>query len=156
VTTSSQRYVPRRAPQARFGLQVESGPDAGATVIVTPDADAVLVGTSSVCQLRLTDPEVSRRHLRLECEGSRLRVTDLQSTNGTLLGGVAIIEAWAEPGQSLTIGSSSIRVVTVEGTTTQGAGRASDRFGGFLGGCAELQRLYPLLERLAESEVSIV
>ncbi|MGE3669355.1 MAG: sigma 54-interacting transcriptional regulator [Polyangiaceae bacterium] len=155
VTTSSQRYV-AGASRSRFMLRVEDGPDAGATISVDAAEDAVLVGTSSVCQLRLTDSEVSRRHLRLEGEGTRLRVTDLGSTNGTRLEGIHIREAWASAGQHILVGSTRIRVATIEATTEAEPTAPRDRFGGFLGGSPELQRLYPLLERLAQSEVSIV
>ncbi len=156
VTTSTQRYVPIRQLSSGFQLRVECGPDAGASISVDPGLDAILVGTSSVCQLRLTDPEVSRRHLRLEGEGTRLRVTDLNSTNGTRLEGVAVQDAWAEAGQCLTLGATTIRVAVSQDAAAPAPARHGDRFGGFLGGCPELQRLYPLLGRLAESDVSIV
>ncbi|MCA9629729.1 MAG: sigma 54-interacting transcriptional regulator [Myxococcales bacterium] len=156
VTTSSQRYAPPLPRRSRFELQVESGRDAGRHVQIAPALGAVLVGTSSVCQLRLTDPEVSRRHLRLECEGPRLRVTDLDSTNGTRVDGVSIKDAWAVAGQSLLLGSTSIRVATSDDVGAEQPPQPRDHFGGFLGGCAELLRLYPLLERLAASDVSIV
>src|SRR5262245_57339973 len=49
-----------------------------------------LVGKSPACDVRLTDAEVSRRHAALELVGRRLRITDLGSTNGTFVDGVAI------------------------------------------------------------------
>jgi S-DNA-T family DNA segregation ATPase FtsK/SpoIIIE len=45
------------------------------------------VGRDSGCELPLTDPDVSRRHLELQREGCRVQLRDLQSKNGVLVDG---------------------------------------------------------------------
>ncbi|MEL6189345.1 MAG: FHA domain-containing protein, partial [Myxococcota bacterium] len=47
----------------RLVLTVTSGPDAGRVCVV--DRDVVTVGKLPECDLVLTDPTVSRRHLRI-------------------------------------------------------------------------------------------
>ena len=60
----------------------------------------------------LSDPQVSRRHLRVDVDGERLVVSDLGSTNGTRLDG----ELLESPtvlvvGSEVTFGETSLRLV---------------------------------------------
>jgi pSer/pThr/pTyr-binding forkhead associated (FHA) protein len=45
------------------------------------------IGRDRSAELLLTDPEVSRRHARLEARGGVVYVRDLESSNGTFLNG---------------------------------------------------------------------
>ena len=45
-----------------------------------------VIGSAPDCDLIVADPTVSRRHLQIELAGDLVRVTDLGSSNGTLLG----------------------------------------------------------------------
>ncbi|MFW5741265.1 MAG: FHA domain-containing protein, partial [Myxococcota bacterium] len=84
---------------AGFVLTVSSGPDAGSTLAMDGTAPGrLLVGTSPACALRLTDREVSRRHAAFEIVGPDVHLTDLQSTNGTRVNGVRVVEALLEGG----------------------------------------------------------
>src|SRR5579863_673079 len=81
-----------------FVLTVVAGPDSGRAFAVDR---RVLVGQGPACDLKLSDPHVSRRHVALEPSGARLRVTDLESTNGTFVKEVAIVEAFLSGGERL-------------------------------------------------------
>jgi hypothetical protein len=50
-------------------------------------ADAVVIGRSRLAGILLADPEVSRRHARVEYVSPRYYVSDLGSTNGTYVNG---------------------------------------------------------------------
>jgi pSer/pThr/pTyr-binding forkhead associated (FHA) protein len=63
-----------------------------------------VIGRSRSCDLVLRDDSVSRRHLMLTVDGDHVLVTDLGSTNGTLLNGRWITEAEARPGDVLQLG----------------------------------------------------
>src|SRR5690606_9165567 len=153
----SQRYEARTTPTASFQLDVISGEDAGAKLVLRGDEPGpALVGTSSACALQLADREVSRRHLALEVEGARLRATDLGSTNGTRINGVQVVDAWLLGGETLSVGSTIFRVAIAPSTGATEVLPPRTCFGGFLGGSPELQRVYPLVERLASSEVPVV
>ena len=53
----------------------------------------------------LTDPQLSRRHLRLSATGGRVSVQDLGSTNGTAVGGAVLVgTATLQPGDVVTFG----------------------------------------------------
>ena len=71
-------------------LIIRRGPDSGTR---SPISQELVLGRSSRNHantqpfLRLSDAEISRRHLRIFKEGEDYFVEDLQSTNGTLLHG---------------------------------------------------------------------
>src|SRR6516165_3025014 len=78
-----------------YELEVIEGPDAGQRFPIEESAPSrTLVGKSPACDVRLSDPGVSRRHAALELAGRRLKIADLGSTNGTFVDGVAIGEAY--------------------------------------------------------------
>src|SRR5436190_16871523 len=76
------------APSATYVVTVVEGPDTGLRYTLEGSEGPVLVGQSAVCQLRLTDRQVSRRHLALDLSDRQLRITDLGSTNRTVINGV--------------------------------------------------------------------
>ena len=59
-----------------FVVDVVEGPDKGTRFVFdSTRPSSALVGTSAACDLRLTDPHVSRRHAAFEVTRSGLRVT---------------------------------------------------------------------------------
>src|SRR5262245_36081740 len=91
----------------RFRLEVVRGPDRGAG---RDFGEAVVrVGARTVCDLQLTDPTVSAMHfeIRATVEGFVLR--DLGSTNGTLVDGMRVVEAFLPGRAKLVVGETEIR-----------------------------------------------
>lgn len=84
-------------------LVVRSGDRPGRALRLSP-GDVRILGRSAGCDLRLADPGISRRHCRVEHVGDLLRVTDLDSANGTLVDGTSLKEATLGPGGLLTLG----------------------------------------------------
>lgn len=166
ATTSGEEPTelgPRR-PDARdetalaFRVTVIAGPgasDAGKGVTVEPTAPAsLLIGTSVACQLRLSDPTVSRRHASLEVTDHHLRVTDLGSTNGTTINGVRVGEAFLRGGETLGIGGTTLHVERQNAPPSRLSSAVS--FGRLIGASAPMRRLYPLFERVAASDIPLV
>ena len=73
-------------------LEVLSGEDAGRVVEV--DRPLVL-GRVQGADVVIRDARASRRHAELVPEGAGLRLRDLDSVNGTLVGGAPVREARA-------------------------------------------------------------
>jgi two-component system, NtrC family, response regulator HydG len=147
---------PSEDAAAAFLLTVAEGPDEGSTLLVDPSLPTrVFVGTSSSCELRLTDAEVSRRHIALEAIGEKLRVTDLGSANGTTADGVLLVEGFLRGAEVLRLGRTAIRVVRRHAVPSAKASRA-ERFGRVVGASPEMQRLYPLCIRLAMASVPVI
>jgi hypothetical protein len=68
------------------------------------------IGRASECELVLTDTRVSRRHARLQARGGVLVLTDLGSTNGTLVNGHRVTEVVLGAGDRIQVGETSIVV----------------------------------------------
>jgi FHA domain-containing protein/DNA translocase FtsK/SpoIIIE-like protein len=102
-------------------LLVVSGPDAGGVHLLR--GGEIRIGRSAKADVPLDDPDVSRLHcaVSLGADGS-VTVTDLGSTNGTLLNGrpVAGGPAPVPPGAVLRLGESTLRLVT-DGPVTAAA-----------------------------------
>ncbi len=158
--SATARYHPpkiTRVDVIRYELTVIEGPDAGqgAFTIDSSSPSRVYLGTSSACQLRLKDPLVSRRHAALEVIEGALRVTDLDSTNGTTANGVGVFDASLRGGEVLRVGGTSLRVSAVD-SSAQVAISSATRFGRAVGASLEMRKLYPLCERIAAAELPVL
>ena len=144
-------------PTARYALDVREGPAAGTRVVLDAEAPSpILIGESPVCAVRFNDRQVSRRHAKIEFDGRRLRLTDLGSTNGTFVDGVAIVEAFLRGGELVRIGGSAFSVERVEGAPETTALAPATRFGNLFGASAAMRRIYPLCERIAGANVDVL
>lgn len=61
--------------------------------------------------IRLNDPEVSRKHCLVKVFGDRFVISDLGSTNGTFFRGRKIMTASLEPGEAFTVGNTTLEPV---------------------------------------------
>jgi two-component system, NtrC family, response regulator HydG len=149
-------FDPSPLPIGTFTLRVAEGPDAGEVFALDGSLPSrALIGQSPACDVRLTDREVSRRHAAIEQVGQRLRITDLGSTNGTFVDGVAIVEAFLRGDETVRMGSTAFRVEHAD--TRSGVKLpAATSFGRVIGASTEMRRIYPLCERLAASSVPLV
>ncbi len=93
-------------------LRVEGGPASG-QVVALGDRP-VLVGRSPECDLTVSDPEVSARHLRFDRRTHEVFVSDLGSRNGTFIADHEVHERRrVRPGTWITAGSNAFSVVNV-------------------------------------------
>jgi DNA-binding NtrC family response regulator len=87
----------------KMSLVVSRGPDSGKRVLV--DKDSFVIGKDSSCDLFFPDPTVSRRHMEIEKRGDIFLIRDLESTNGTMIDGTRIKEAYLAPGSVVRAGN---------------------------------------------------
>jgi pSer/pThr/pTyr-binding forkhead associated (FHA) protein len=80
--------------------------------VTVEEAQPCVIGRSSQAGIELADPEVSRRHARLELVRGVLYVADLGSSNGTFLNGKALGQESIEvrPGDDIDVGNTRITV----------------------------------------------
>jgi two-component system, NtrC family, response regulator HydG len=155
-TALGARYQGEREPDQIFAIAVIEGIDRGARCVLDGTLPApVLIGQSPTCALRLTDPHVSRRHAALEVDGARMRITDLQSTNGTAVDGVTILGAYLRGGEVVRVGETALRVDRLAEQAPP-VPSSADRFGRLIGGSLEMRRIYPLAQRLAGASVPVI
>jgi pSer/pThr/pTyr-binding forkhead associated (FHA) protein len=69
---------------------------------------AVVLGRSKDCDIRVPDPNVSRRHAEVRSDGTTYTVVDLDSTNGIEVDGKRVKELVLEEGTRFTIGSTEL------------------------------------------------
>ena len=157
ATTAARKQVTTtEALGCPFTLEVVEGPDKGTHhLIEATHPTRTLIGKSAMCDVRLADIAVSRRHLALVVSGSRLHVRDLGSTNGTIINDVAVREAYLIGGETLRVGETLIQVRRGEAAIGT-AISPRNSFGEVLGTSPVMQRLYPLCDRLASSDVATV
>ena len=94
-----------------------------------------VIGRGSEADVTLDDTGASRRHAEVQWDGSRARVRDLGSTNGTQLNGAPVKDSVLEPDSVITIGRTRIafRVLAQAGSEpSRGAAPRGD-LGGFWG-----------------------
>jgi hypothetical protein len=71
-------------------------------------ARPVVLGRSKDCDIRLADPNVSRRHAEIRPVGDGYTVVDLDSTNGIEVGGKRVKELPLKDGARFTLGTTEI------------------------------------------------
>lgn len=96
--------MPSPAPAA-LKLVIETGPAAGR---VYPIDRALEMGRESA--IAIPDPQASRRHASVAPVPGGLTLNDLNSTNGTFVNGSKVSTAILKPGDTITVGSTTIRV----------------------------------------------
>jgi ABC-type multidrug transport system ATPase subunit/pSer/pThr/pTyr-binding forkhead associated (FHA) protein len=67
-------------------------PGGGGEHRVTAAAEVLRIGRDPLCPIVVDDSRVSREHLELTCQAGRWRLRDLNSSNGTFVGGVRVYE----------------------------------------------------------------
>ena len=72
------------------------------------DRQSVVIGRSKDCDIRLADPNASRRHAEVRQEGTAYWLVDLDSTNGTTVNGRRQQRARLENDDRITIGSTEL------------------------------------------------
>ncbi|MEY4361676.1 MAG: hypothetical protein RL391_982 [Actinomycetota bacterium] len=70
----------------------------------------IIIGRQPDCDIVFDDPNISRRHAEVRVAAGEYTISDLGSTNGTKVNGVAVSLARAlRDGDIITLGSNSIR-----------------------------------------------
>ncbi|MBC9718183.1 FHA domain-containing protein [Streptomyces sp. TRM66268-LWL] len=101
------------AQGAAARLHVIAGPDAGGVHLL--HGGRITIGRSADADVPLDDPDVSRLHCAVTlADDGRVSVTDLGSTNGTVLDGTPVSDRPLRltPGALLRIGESTLRLST--------------------------------------------
>ena len=94
-----------------FVLRVIEGTDAGQVLTLDPASPPhAVLGQSSSCAIKLSDPHVSRRHIALTATPTHVLLMDLGSRNGTRVNGVLVREARLYGGETIQIGRTVIGV----------------------------------------------
>ena len=105
--TLALHTVPEAAAVAPAKLTFETGPFA--TRVVGLPGESASVGRAPDNDIVIGDPATSGHHCRVEVRNGSYWVSDLGSTNGTLVNGEPIIDKQLDHSDVLSIGQNTIR-----------------------------------------------
>ena len=154
-TARRTRPVDPEETDLTYVLTVMDGPDAGRTFMLAASSPTrALLGTSPVCSVQLSDPEVSRRHAAITVRAAGVEFIDLGSTNGTTVNGVLMKEVTLRGGEAVRLGATTLSFArAAAGATPLGM---ETSFGRVIGQSIAMRRLYPLVQRLAAADGPIL
>jgi len=101
-----------------FRLRFFGGEHDGETYLVDPKR-GVTLGRSPTNNIYVRDRNVSRVHAQIRIEKGECIITDLQSTNGTYVGGRRITEERVQPGDEVRIGLTTFRIEYVDDSVAE-------------------------------------
>jgi DNA-binding NtrC family response regulator len=137
------------------GYEVEAltGPDAGRSARGT--SRSFVVGTHESCDLALADPQVSRRHLRIDHDEQGYLLKDLGSTNGTRVAGARVREALLDDGVVITLGQTTLRFGFLDASLRIDLA-AEEEFAGLLGRSLPMRELFAQMARVAPTDAAVL
>jgi len=145
------RATVRRLRKAR--VVVISGPDAGKSFDLTKPQ--VTGGRSIINEIQLSDKAVSGAHFEIAGEDEGYRLKDLDSTNGTFVGELRIIEVFLRPGAMFRVGHTELRFEPTQ-DMVEIALSQRDRFDEVLGSSVPMREIFATLEKVSPSELTVL
>lgn len=127
----------------------------GSSVELELGLAACTVGTDPHCTLVSEDPSVSRQHLSLQLEDRGVVLRDVQSKNGTFVGGLQVTELVLPVDTPVRIGASTLWLSTERAEREQRLFR-EPRFGAAVGISVVMRALFETLSRAAASDVPVL
>ncbi|MCC6484219.1 MAG: FHA domain-containing protein [Armatimonadetes bacterium] len=99
------------APFTQATLEIIAGPSAGQSLDLR-DGQSLTFGRAPEAEISVpSDNFMSRSHARVACQSGQISVQDLNSSNGTLVNGVRIMQQIVNRGDIITLGQTQIRVI---------------------------------------------
>ena len=153
LVTRVTNSVAMRKHAGASQLRVLDGPDRGVELEL-PGA-GVVIGTDKACDVVLTDPFVSRRHCSVAPAQTGFTISDLGSSNGTVIDGVSVGKVVAPPGVALRIGKTLIQLMPADEVVDIPPSK-NDHFGALYGESIAMRQVFAILERASKSAAPVL
>ena len=111
MPSPSPSSAPGLDPNKRYALLIVSGKEVGKVLDILKKV--VSIGRSG-CDLVVDDPELSRRHARIEIRGAEVTLKDIDSTNGTFIDDERVREVFIGNRSKFRVGSHEIALVITD------------------------------------------
>jgi transcriptional regulator with GAF, ATPase, and Fis domain len=137
----------------KYKLLIVNGSEQGRESVI--DKQVFAIGAGKQCDLILQDPAISRKHCEIQILPEGFLIRDLQSTNGTILHGVRICEAYLDEGTEFQVGTTKLVFCPLQESVEYPLSRR-EAFGKLLGRSVTMRRVMHLAETFAPTEASIL
>jgi DNA-binding NtrC family response regulator len=134
-------------------LLIVKGPDRGESIVI--GRVPFTLGSGSGCDVPLSDPTISRRHLGVEPGADGVLLRDLGSTNGSFVQGSRLNELTLGFGTEVTIGKTVLKYVPNE-VAIDLEPSESESYGALAGRDPRMRRLFKLLDDVAASDATVL
>ena len=134
-------------------LLVISGALQGKEFVV--DKDVFTIGAGPDNDLALEDTTVSQRHSEIQIVPEGHRIRDLGSTNGTIVQGVKVSEAYLEQGTEFQLGQTRIIFCPLQ-ESMEYTLSSKESFGAMLGKSIGMRRVFHLAEMYAPTDATVL
>ncbi len=116
---------------------------------------AVVLGSRDDADVVVRHPTVSRRHCQLQWGDHGLAVGDLDSKNGTFVGGMRIERVWLQGSAALRLGAVEMALEMGPGGREVEVSRAT-RMGPLIGQSPQMREIFALIARVAPRDVTVL
>jgi transcriptional regulator with GAF, ATPase, and Fis domain len=137
--------------ERKYQVTVTGGAGVGQS---KPIEGSLIIGSHPDAAITLNDSTVSRYHVELNARPDGVRVRDLESTNGTYLGGTRITEVIVEDQATLSVGKTTISIAMVE--SDLGKPDEQPTFGSAIGASTAMKQLFGILDRVSPSDSTVL
>jgi DNA-binding NtrC family response regulator len=132
---------------------VVAGPHKGQEFVTTKDR--FTIGASHKNDLIVDDPSVSRTHSEIQLIPEGYLIRDLNSTNGTVVQGVKISEAFLNEGADIQLGAVKLLFCPLNDVTEHSLS-SQDHFGKVLGKSIPMRKIFHIAETYSPTETGIL
>src|SRR4051812_33024240 len=152
VTSTGQKAGNAARPRRVYRVVVVGGPSAGRELRL--EERELRIGQAPGNHLCIADPTVSRFHCVIENTARGLLLRDLDSTNGTQVGGCRVERVYLSPLALVQIGSTTLKVIAVN--PLAGSPPPESEESKMLGTSPRVRQLLASLPRVARSGVTVL
>ena len=121
----------------------------------TIDLPLVRLGSACKNDVMVPDSSVSRFHCELRHTESGFLLTDLGSTNGTVVGSLKVKEAYVQDETILQLGRATVRFIPGKEIARVDASKALS-FGKLVGRSQKMREIFGILEKLAATDLGVL
>ncbi len=149
----SRKGTPKSLLVQKYKLIVASGADQGREVKI--DKDAFTIGAGAECDMVIQDAHASRRHCEILSQPQGFLLRDLNSTNGTLVHGVRVSEAYLTYGTEFQCGMTRLIFCPLQEVASIPLS-PRESFGRLQGNSVAMRRVFHLAETYAPTDAAIL
>jgi transcriptional regulator with GAF, ATPase, and Fis domain len=137
--------------ERKYQVAIIGGPGTGTQRAIE---GTITVGSHPDAGLSLGDTTVSRYHVELTARPDGVMVRDLESTNGTYLGGARVTEVIVEDQATISVGKTTLKISVLD--LDLGKPEAQSSFGPAIGASNAMKQLFGIMEKVSPSDSTVL